>query len=90
MENKTARGIYFTNCFRIGSSPTATAMLPRLSRINHSCCPNTEFHWEEGQGAEHLRAVRDIRQAQTRTIICSELFDTSETDKTTLGTAVRT
>ena len=39
-------------------------MLPILSRINHSCCPNTEFHWDEELGEEHLRATRDIREGE--------------------------
>ena len=75
---KTARGIYFTNCFTIGNYQNSpTAMLPILSRlfnklsskttcqyqlfrINHSCCPNSEFHWDTKSQTEHLRAIRDI------------------------------
>ena len=67
-EVKTARGVYFTNCFTIGTSPRSpTALLPTLARINHSCRPNTEFHWDAAAGAEQLRAVRDIRRGEELT-----------------------
>ena len=36
----------------------------RLRRLNHSCCPNTEFHWESESQEEHLRAIRDIREGE--------------------------
>ena len=39
-------------------------MLPILSRINHSCCPNTEFHWDSELEEEHLRAIRDIKEGE--------------------------
>ena len=35
-----------------------------LDRINHSCCPNTEFHWDSELREEHLRAIRDIREGE--------------------------
>ena len=63
--SQTERGIYFTNCFTLGNDPRSpTGMLPILSRINHSCCPNTEFHWDSGLSEEHLRATRDIREGE--------------------------
>ena len=82
---KSARGIYFTNCFTIGNSKCSpTAMLPVLSRyrvfqknvskltilffrINHSCQPNTEFHWNSATYCEHLMSIRDIEAGEELT-----------------------
>ena len=35
-------------------------MKSHFFRINHSCSPNTEYHWDEASGSEHLRSIRDI------------------------------
>ena len=67
-DKKTVRGIYFTNCYTLGSHPASpTAMLPRLSRVNHSCRPNTEFHWDAAAGREELRAARPVRAGEELT-----------------------
>lgn len=31
-----------------------------IYRVNHSCQPNTEFHWNNEKGVEELRAGRKI------------------------------
>jgi len=67
---KTARGIYFTNCYSIGQGSTTqfpTAMLPILAKVNHSCRPNAEFSWNEKHGCEDLRAVKDIYKGEELT-----------------------
>ncbi|XP_023330711.1 SET domain-containing protein 5 [Eurytemora carolleeae] len=67
IQGKTPRGIYFTNCYSIGQGSSTrfpTAMLPILSRINHSCRPNSEFHWNPEQGYEELRASRCILEGE--------------------------
>ncbi|XP_023330710.1 SET domain-containing protein 5 isoform X2 [Eurytemora carolleeae] len=67
---KSSRGIYFTNCFSIKQTTTVeypTAMLPILARLNHSCRPNTEFHWNDELGCDELRAFRNISQGEELT-----------------------
>lgn len=62
---KSPRGIYFTNCFTLGHGPSApTGLLPLLARANHSCVPNTEFHWNQEEGLEELRATADIKAGE--------------------------
>ena len=62
---KTARGIYFTNCYTLGQSRSSpTGLLPVLSRVNHSCRPNTEFRWVEERGVEELRAATTIQEGE--------------------------
>lgn len=64
-EVKTNKGIYFTNCFSIGNGNTA--MLPVISRLNHSCSPNTEFYWNDEKNVEELRATRAILEGEELT-----------------------
>ena len=38
-----------------------------LCRMNHSCRPNTEFHWSEERGVEEVRAAREIQEGEELT-----------------------
>ena len=38
-----------------------------LCRMNHSCRPNTEFHWSEEHGVEEVRAARGIEEGEELT-----------------------
>ena len=35
--------------------------------MNHSCVPNTEFHWNNEKKVEELRAARDIEAGEELT-----------------------
>jgi hypothetical protein len=35
--------------------------------VNHSCQPNTEFHWNGEKGVEELRAARKILSGEEMT-----------------------
>ena len=65
---KTECGVYFTNCYMLGESKAAsTGVLPNISRVNHSCRPNTEFSWSESGGVEELRVSRAIAPGEELT-----------------------
>ena len=38
-----------------------------MYRVNHSCQPNTEFHWNSEKGVEELRAGRKIAAGEELT-----------------------
>jgi len=65
---KTARGIYFTNCYTLGQTRDSPAgMFLVFSRANHSCRPNCEFHWCQQRGVQELRANRCIEDGEELT-----------------------
>ena len=65
---KTECGVYFTNCYMLGESRAAsTGILPLISRVNHSCRPNTEFSWSQSRGLEELRVSRAISPGEELT-----------------------
>jgi len=49
--------IYETNSFPNG-------VFLKMSRLNHSCCPNAEFSWRQRTGRREVRAARKIIQGE--------------------------
>jgi len=67
-EKKSARGIYFTNCYTLGQTRDSPAGIFLIfSRANHSCRPNCEFHWCQERGLQELRASRSIEEGEELT-----------------------
>ncbi len=68
--DKTAMGIWRTNNFCLGrSGPRAdNGIFLELSRFNHSCMPNAEFHWNSVLKKQEVRAIKDIRQDEEVTL----------------------
>ncbi|KAJ4393438.1 hypothetical protein N0V93_002648 [Gnomoniopsis smithogilvyi] len=50
--------IFRSNAFNIGMD--RQALFPRIARINHSCIPNAQGNFHEGQGRLNIHATRDI------------------------------
>mmetsp|Transcript_14331 Transcript_14331/g.31701 ORF Transcript_14331/g.31701 Transcript_14331/m.31701 type:complete len:444 (-) Transcript_14331:11-1342(-) len=62
-ENKapaSLEGIIWTNGLPKAPRSDEVVVCPVASRFNHSCVPNAEYLWVEGQKVEEIRAVRDI------------------------------
>lgn len=57
--DSTAPGIFHTNKFFI--SGDESAVFEDISRINHSCKPNTEWSWVEDTGRMEVVALRHIK-----------------------------
>lgn len=67
-EKKSARGIYFTNCYTLGQTRNSPAgMFIIFSRANHSCRPNCEFHWCQELGLQELRASKPVEEGEELT-----------------------
>jgi len=63
---KTAMGIFYTNCMSfIGDS---AAVFPQMARSNHSCAPNTEFKENMELAQQELIAVKPIKKGQEITL----------------------
>ncbi|KAF9463364.1 hypothetical protein BDZ94DRAFT_1361298 [Collybia nuda] len=63
------RGIIHTNCLGIGRLPgdyegCYGAVCPAISRINHSCSPNSEHQWYLESMSYHIRALRTIERGE--------------------------
>ena len=62
-EEKTELGIWRTNNFALGPthSKCSNGVFATIARFNHSCLPSAEFVWNEGEGKQEVRAIRDIK-----------------------------
>ena len=47
-------------CGSTGGSSEEAAVFPRISRINHSCCPNCHQEWNASLGMETVHAIQPI------------------------------
>jgi len=59
-DDRTPRGIYDTNSFRLGNEDDGGLFLA-IARINHSCRPNVNHFWREDLQKTLIFATRDIR-----------------------------
>lgn len=53
-------GIVRTNSFALGCNTDLAGVFDKLSRLNHSCRPNSERWWDPEQDVETLYALRRI------------------------------
>ncbi|KAF2419587.1 SET domain-containing protein [Tothia fuscella] len=65
-ENSDVLGLIFrSNAYKTGED---IGLFPKISRINHSCRPNTSYYWNAKQNKRIVYANRKIRKGE-------ELFD---------------
>mmetsp|Transcript_8184 Transcript_8184/g.11801 ORF Transcript_8184/g.11801 Transcript_8184/m.11801 type:complete len:272 (+) Transcript_8184:49-864(+) len=61
--NVTQYGIYQTNSVKLtGSNASEGGVFPIMCRMNHSCDPNVQHHWDEQLELLFLFATRDIQK----------------------------
>lgn len=61
-------GIVKTNSISLGSGSSTGGIFLIISRINHSCRPNTQDTWNSSTGNEIIHAIRDIKKGEEITI----------------------
>jgi hypothetical protein len=61
-------GIFKTNSLPCGSGPSATAVFPTISLINHSCLPNSHYNWNDSLEMETVHVTRTINAGEEITI----------------------
>jgi SET domain len=64
-------GIVKTNALSLGSGFSGSSVggiFSTISRINHSCRPNTQHTWNASTGHETIHAIRDIKKGEEITI----------------------
>lgn len=61
-------GIVKTNALSLGPSSIAGGIFPIISRINHSCRPNTQHTWSSSTEHETIHAIRNIKKGEEITI----------------------
>lgn len=61
-ERKKHLNIYKSNASKIDDE--SSGLFPVMSRINHSCIPNTNFVWREDLGQQVVIAVREIQEGE--------------------------
>lgn len=81
--NKTPRGVYDTNAFRLGGGDNDPlekkgGVFLTISRMNHSCRPNVNHYWRPNLQMTLVFATRDIRAGEELCTIYgpSEWMDT--------------
>ena len=72
-------GILVTNSYGLGPDGKLCGLFEKLSRVNHSCRPNSERCWDSDRGAETLYALRDIETGEELTVA---YLDTAEMIRT--------
>lgn len=66
--DRTLEGIMLSNALPRGPRSEETVLCLLASRFNHSCAPNAEYLWLDGQGVEEVRAVREINPGEEVTV----------------------
>jgi SET domain len=61
-------GIIKTNALPLGPGSTVGGIFPIISRINHSCHPNTQHTWNRSTEHETIHAIRNIKKGEEITI----------------------
>ena len=61
-------GIVKTNALPLGAGSPVGGIFPTISRINHSCRPNTQHTWNRSAEREIIHAIRDIKKGEEITI----------------------
>jgi SET domain-containing protein len=61
-------GIVKTNALSLGPGSSVGGIFPMISRINHSCRPNTQHTWNTSIEHETIHAIRDIKKGEEITI----------------------
>jgi hypothetical protein len=61
-------GIVKTNALSLGPGSIAGGIFPIISRINHSCRPNTQHTWNSSTEHETIHAIRNIKKGEEITI----------------------
>ncbi|KAL0952390.1 hypothetical protein HGRIS_006666 [Hohenbuehelia grisea] len=84
-------GIMRTNGFGVtieperGAAGTFSAVCEKLSRINHSCSPNSSRRWSSSSFSMQFYASRDIQAGEEITIQYAELLSTAASRKAELA-----
>ncbi|KFY05165.1 hypothetical protein O988_00216 [Pseudogymnoascus sp. VKM F-3808] len=61
-------GIVRTNALPLGPGSPTGGIFPIISRINHSCRPNTQHTWNSLKKHETIHAIRNIKKGEEITI----------------------
>lgn len=68
-EHVTILSIFRSNAFNLGStSAIQQAVFSEISRINHSCLPNSQGNFHDGLGRFNIHATRDIARDEELTL----------------------
>jgi hypothetical protein len=68
-------GIFITNSYSLGPQRGLAGLFEKLSRMNHSCRPNSERCWDANREVETLYALQDIEAGEEITVT---YFDVAE------------
>jgi hypothetical protein len=68
-DHVTILSIFRSNAFNLGNrSPMQQAVFRRISRMNHSCVPNSQGNFHETLGSLNVHATRDIQVGEELTL----------------------
>lgn len=73
-EHVRVLSVFRTNVFECDAVGFSRAVFDNVSRLNHSCTPNTCGIWNENLGKFTVRATRDVREGEELTLsyLCDE------------------
>lgn len=80
-------GILVTNSYGLGPQGRLSGLFPYLSRLNHSCRPNSERCWDHDREVETLYALRCIETGEELTV---SYFDNAEMTRAERQCVMRT
>ncbi|KAH8881778.1 SET domain-containing protein [Thozetella sp. PMI_491] len=73
IDSAVALAKFYTNAATIGSGQLVAGLFPIFCRMNHSCCPNTSWGYDDVSGMMQVYAARDIQQGEELTDAYTEL-----------------